>query len=94
MTRLLNPGDTLAIVSPSVMLSPRESINLDAAIGYFESLGFKIKLMPTTLTGLRHTPDSDKEKARDIMAAFAPPQGKAKGTASGGGRLPCDFPLP
>lgn len=84
MTRLLNPGDTLAIVSPSVMLSPRESINLDAAIGYFESLGFKIKLMPTTLTGLRHTPDSDKEKARDIMAAFAAPEVKAMVAAHGG----------
>lgn len=84
MTRLLNPGDTIAIVSPSITLSRRESINLDAAIGYFENLGFKIKLMPTTLTGLRHTPDSDQEKARDIMAAFAAPEVKAIVAAHGG----------
>lgn len=85
MTRLLNPGDTLAIVSPSGDAFPSRKHQpwmLQSVI--LKAWDLKSKLMPTTLTGLRHTPDSDKEKARDIMAAFAAPEVKAMVAAHGG----------
>lgn len=84
MSRLLNPGDTIAIVSPSVTLSKPNAVNVDAAKNYFESLGFKVVLMPTVYTGLSLTPDSDIEKARDIMAAYADSKIKALVAAHGG----------
>ncbi len=84
MNRLLNSGDTIAIVSPSVTLSKRSAVNVDAAKKYFETLGFKVAVLPTVYTGLGLTPDSDIEKARDIMAAYANPDVKALVAAHGG----------
>lgn len=84
MNRLLNPGDSVAIVSPSVTLSKRETVNVDAAVNYLERFGFKVVVYPTVYTGLKLTPQSDKEKARDIMSAYADPQIKAIFAVHGG----------
>lgn len=81
---LLKSGDTVGIISPSIVLSDRDSINLDAATAYLRSLGLNPVLAPTALTGLCLTPDSDAQKARDIMDMYRNPEIKALFTAHGG----------
>lgn len=61
---------TVGIISPSIVLSKRESFNLDAGIQYLEALGLDVVLAPTALQGLHLTESSDKEKARDIMDMY------------------------
>lgn len=80
----LHAGDTVAIVSPSVMLSPRRRLDLHNGIAYLESLGFKIKTYPTTFNGLRLNSSSTQDKARDIMQAYLDPEVKALFAAHGG----------
>lgn len=84
MNSLLTPGDTVGIISPSIVLSEKSSLNLDASLEYLHALGLKTVLAPTALTGLRLTPNSDTEKARDIMDMYRNPQIKALFAAHGG----------
>lgn len=84
MAPLLIPGDTVGIISPSIVLSDRNSLNLDAALEWLHKLGLKTVLAPTALTGLSLTPDSDQAKARDIMEMYRNPQIKALFAAHGG----------
>ena len=84
MNSLLTPGDTVGIISPSIVLSEKSSLNLDAPLEYLHALGLKTVLAPTALTGLRLTPNSDTEKARDIMDMYRNPQIKALFAAHGG----------
>lgn len=81
---LLSPGDTIGIISPSIVLSDRDCINLDAALAYLRTLGLNPVLAPSALTGLRLTPDSDEQKARDIMDMYRNPEIKALFAAHGG----------
>ena len=75
---------TVGIVSPSIALSKRDGINLDAGVGYLESLGLRVVLAPTALNGLHLTETSDKEKARDIMGMYENPKIDVLMAAHGG----------
>lgn len=80
----LHVGDTVAIVSPSVMLSPRRRLDLHNGIAYLESLGLNVKTYPTTFNGLWLNSSSAQDKARDIMQAYLDPEAKALFAAHGG----------
>lgn len=84
MSALLNPGDTIAIVSPSISLARREKIEVEKAANYFQNLGLKVLMTDTACSGLRLTADSDVAKARDIMEMYQNPQVKALVAAHGG----------
>lgn len=61
----------VAIVSPSVMLSERP-FNSEKWLAYLqEDLGLETVLTPTALTGTKLETFQAKDKARDIMAAYA-----------------------
>lgn len=84
MSKLLSPNDTIAIVSPSIVLSPRENINIDLALKYFEDIGLKVLLVPSALTGLSLTSSSDIDKSKDIMEMYKNPEVKALVAVHGG----------
>src|SRR5690625_944917 len=84
----LNPGDTVALVSPSSPVS--DSFDLQLAREVLEALGFQVK--PGAHYGDRrgHLAGADAGRADDINRAFADPQVRAvvcvRG-GSGGSRL-------
>ena len=84
----LNPGDTVALVSPSSPVS--DSFDLQLAREVLEALGFQVK--PGAHYGDRrgHLAGADAGRADDINRAFADPQVRAvvcvRG-GSGGARL-------
>ena len=84
MKQVLNPGDTIAIISPSISLKKRNTINIDGAINYLHKLGFKTLIMPSAYEGTSLKPDSDIKKSNDIMAAYTNSEVKALFAAHGG----------
>ena len=67
----MKPIKKISVVSPSVMLSERD-LNSEIWLEYLrEKLGLEVVMMPTALTGLKLSTFQAKEKARDIMSAFA-----------------------
>lgn len=60
----------IAMISPSVTLSERE-LNESFWLPYLRNLGLEVVMMPTALTGTRLETFGAKEKAADIMAAYA-----------------------
>jgi muramoyltetrapeptide carboxypeptidase len=66
--KCLQPGDTVAIVSPSS--PPTDAGNIDRAVAKLESLGFKPVLMPNARKRHGFLAGSDRERAGDLMRAF------------------------
>ena len=78
----LNPGDTVALVSPSSAVD--DSFNLQLAREVLEALGFKVK--PGAHYGDRrgHLAGADAGRADDINRAFADPEVRAVICVRGG----------
>lgn len=66
----MNKYHTVGIVSPSIMLSPREKLDLTKGIAHLESLGLKVKVAPSVERGIHQYAGSAQDKTRDIMAMY------------------------
>ncbi|MDX1678514.1 LD-carboxypeptidase, partial [Arsukibacterium sp.] len=92
----LNPGDTVALVSPSKATDER--LDIQIATEVMQALGFNVK-QGEHLQGRRgHLAGTDLERASDINAMFADPQVKAiiclRGGSGAARLLPLlDYPL-
>ena len=84
----LNPGDTVALVSPSSAVD--DSLDLQLAREVLEALGFRVKTGAHYGDRRGHLAGADAARADDINAAFADPETRAvvcvRG-GSGGARL-------
>lgn len=66
----MNKYHTVGIVSPSIVLSPRDRLDLAKGIAHLESLGLRVKVAPSVERGIRRYAGSAQDKARDIMAMY------------------------
>ena len=72
LPRALPPGGTVAIVSPG---SPPESrAEVARGISWWESLGYRVKLMPGALERDTYHAGPPEVRARDLQSAFADPE--------------------
>ena len=71
----LNPGDTVALVSPSKATD--EALDLQIAQEVMQALGFKVKTGQHLASRRGHLAGTDAERAGDLNAMFADPQVKA-----------------
>ncbi|MEL1266340.1 LD-carboxypeptidase [Pseudoxanthomonas putridarboris] len=78
----LNPGDTVALVSPSAATD--DPFDLQLAQEAMEALGFKVKVGPHLAARRGHLAGSDAERAGDLNAMFADKEVKAIICARGG----------
>ena len=78
----LNPGDTVALVSPSSATD--DNFSLQLAEEAMEALGFKIKLGAHAGSRYGHLAGQDAERAGDLNTAFADPSVKAIVCVRGG----------
>ncbi|AXA84152.1 LD-carboxypeptidase [Lysobacter oculi] len=78
----LNPGDTVALVSPSSATD--DSFSLQLAKEAMEALGFKVKLGAHAGSRYGHLAGQDAERAGDLNTAFADPSVKAIVCVRGG----------
>lgn len=69
--RALQPGDTLAVVSPA---SPIKEEDLYKGLAHFEAQGYKIKLYPNVLAKDDYLAGTDAQRAADLQAAFDDPE--------------------
>jgi len=83
--RRLAPGDTVALVSPSGAVYPREPFEI--AIETLQALGFKVRAAPHLRARRGNFAGTDAERASDINAMFADPgvQGLLAMTGGSGG---------
>ncbi len=65
--RPLEPGDTIALVSPA---SPLDPSVCEFMIGILEREGFKVRVYPHTFTRTDYLAGSDRDRATDLMTAF------------------------
>lgn len=77
----LQPGDTLAIVSPA---APSSAEAMETGIAYIEAMGFRPKVMPHALGSRHYLAGSDDDRLADLHAAFADPEVKGILAARGG----------
>ena len=82
----LNPGDTIALVSPSSGLAGEENFmwRTDQGIKQIERMGYKVKVMPHALQGIDFNYEHPELRAKDLMDAFLDPEVKAIITTLGG----------
>ncbi|WP_299342231.1 LD-carboxypeptidase [uncultured Pseudoxanthomonas sp.] len=78
----LNPGDTVALVSPSGATD--EPFDLQLAQEAMEALGLKVKVAPHLASRYGHLAGNDAERAGDLNAMFADRGVKAIICARGG----------
>ena len=78
----LNPGDTVALVSPSAATD--DPFDLQLAQEVMEALGFRARLGPHLASRRGHLAGSDAERAGDLNAMFADRDVKAIICARGG----------
>ncbi|MDQ2701389.1 MAG: LD-carboxypeptidase [Pseudomonadota bacterium] len=78
----LNPGDTVALVSPSAATAER--IDLQLAREAMQALGFKVKTGDHYASRRGHLAGTDAERAADLNAAFADKSVKAIVCVRGG----------
>jgi muramoyltetrapeptide carboxypeptidase len=86
--RRLQPGDTLALVSPSSAIYERQPFEL--AIESLQALGFKVREAPHLRARHGHLAGTDAQRAGDINAMVADPAVHgllAMGGGSGGHRI-------
>jgi len=93
MSGLLNIGDTVAVVSPSVSLNSQLNLNIDGVERYLSSLGFKVIVGASCHLGRCLTEGSDQAKADDIMAMYRNPEVKALFALHGGAASLRTLPL-
>jgi muramoyltetrapeptide carboxypeptidase len=80
--RAAGPGSTIAVVSPG---SPPETrAEVQRGIAWWESQGYRVKLMPVALEQDGWHAGSPEGRARDLQAAFADPEVDAIQTMRGG----------
>lgn len=77
----LQPGDTLAIISPA---GPSKPEDMETGLAYLRSVGFIPKLMPHALESRYYLAGSDANRVADLHAAFADPEVKGIVCARGG----------
>ncbi len=80
----LDPGDTIAIVSPSfgaVGLFPHR---LELGVRQMEALGFRVRLAPNAANVHGYVSDTPERRAEDLHAMFRDPEVHAIVTAIGG----------
>lgn len=65
--RPLQPGDTIALVSPA---SPLDAKACEFMLSLLENEGFKVRVYPHTFTRTDYLAGSDRERATDLMTAF------------------------
>ena len=78
----LNPGDTVALVSPSA--ASEDSFNFQLAQEAMEALGLKVKRGANLAARRGHLAGTDAQRAADLNAAFADREVKAILCARGG----------
>lgn len=66
----LQPGDTLAILSPA---GPSSKEQFEQGMAYLESQGFRPRLMPNAQKRQGYLAGSDADRLSDLHAAFADP---------------------
>jgi muramoyltetrapeptide carboxypeptidase len=69
--RRLQPGDTVAIVSPSAPALGLFPHRLERGLAYLESLGLQVRVMPNATKVTGWTAGSARERVDDLHAAFA-----------------------
>jgi muramoyltetrapeptide carboxypeptidase len=80
--RAAGPGSTIAVVSPA---SPPETrAEVQRGIAWWESKGYRVRLMPAALEQDGWHAGSPEVRARDLQAAFADPEIDAIQTMRGG----------
>ncbi len=77
----LQPGDTLAIISPA---GPSDADAIEKGIAYIETVGLRPKLMPHGTKRRFYLAGSDQERLEDFHAAFEDPEVKGILAARGG----------
>jgi muramoyltetrapeptide carboxypeptidase LdcA involved in peptidoglycan recycling len=80
----LQPGDTIAVVSPSWGGAGAFLHRVEQAIQQIHSLGFQVRLAPHALNQHSHVSDTPENRAQDINQMFADPQVKMILAAIGG----------
>jgi len=78
----LDPGDTVALVSPSAATD--DPFDLQLASEAMQALGFKVKVAPHLASRWGHLAGTDAERAGDLNAMFADHEVKAIVCARGG----------
>lgn len=96
LPKMLNPGDTVALVSPSKATDNR--IDIQIATEVLQALGFKVKPGQHLNERRGHLAGTDLERAGDINAMFADPEVNAiiclRGGSGAARLLPLlDYPL-
>ncbi len=96
MPKILKPGDTVALVSPSKATDQR--LDIQIATEVLQALGFKVKLGQHLANRRGHLAGTDVERASDINAMFADPDVNAiiclRGGSGAARLLPLlDYPL-
>jgi muramoyltetrapeptide carboxypeptidase LdcA involved in peptidoglycan recycling len=80
--RAAGPGSTIAVVTPG---SPPETrAEVQRGVAWWESKGYRVKLMPGALEEDGWHAGSPEVRARDLQAAFADPEIDAIQTMRGG----------
>lgn len=80
----LQPGDTLAVVSPSFGAAGLFPHRLEMGLRQAEEMGFKVKVMPHARGVMGAVSGTPQQRADDLHAAFLDPQVKAIIAAIGG----------
>ena len=68
--RPLRPGDRIALVAPS---RPADPERVRASISYFEGRGYSVRVGEHICDTHHYLAGSDRDRAADLMAAFADP---------------------
>lgn len=69
----LQPGDTIAIVSPSAGIASLVPRRFRRGLDYLEGMGYTVKVMPHALGRRGHRAGTYEEQAEDLNQAFADP---------------------
>jgi muramoyltetrapeptide carboxypeptidase len=76
--KALNPGDTLAVISPSGPTRPEQGEPQEGpfakGVALLQSAGFQVKLMPHARDQAHYLAGSDADRLSDLMAAFQDPE--------------------
>lgn len=82
--RRLQPGDTIAIVSPSSGITSLVPRRFERGVAYLEKLGYRVKVMPHARERLAHRAGTYEAQAEDLNRAFADPEVRMILTSIGG----------
>jgi muramoyltetrapeptide carboxypeptidase len=69
--RYLQPGDTVAIVSPA---SPIEPAKLEKAVHWLEQQSYQVRIMPHVFDRDHYLAGTDQDRASDLQTAFLDPE--------------------